>query len=113
MGDVDGLLRELGSNRRTGLDIIAESHRAEKESRPGRKGGGGHVRNGAGDRAGQRHWRDLEPEAEPDEKVNDDMFSATTAGRQRVYGHTILPIRQSKSLLLLMALKGKVWSYLS
>lgn len=70
----------------------------ERESHRGRKGGGGDVEKGAGDGAGQRHDRspgDLEAGTELDNKVIEDLFAATTTDRQRVYGHSILTIRQS------------------
>lgn len=114
LGGVDTLIRGLGTHRTRGL-----GKKALLRNPTIIDGGGGDGRPGAGIGASQRHDRE-EKKSDPvvapssgEDPLDDEegpAFSASLDERRRIYGENVLPMRTSKSLLMLMwlALKDKV-----
>lgn len=100
LGGVDGLIKSLGTHLHHGLssESLCQKIASSKTEHVVDDGGGG----GGGDgEYGSSRKASSHPQ---------DPFKTTFEDRKRVYGVNILPVRRSKSLLLLMwlALKDKV-----
>ncbi|THH15336.1 hypothetical protein EW146_g5119 [Bondarzewia mesenterica] len=132
LGGVEGLLRGLGTHRTQGLGAAKASAHAQsppldklssRKSKDLEEGPDGEslpnilITTPAGEMEGLRSVTSLGDVSNTvgGPELKSDAYAATMEVRRRVYGENVLPIRKSKSLLLLMwlALKDKVLILLS
>ncbi|KAE8226735.1 hypothetical protein CF319_g687 [Tilletia indica] len=86
MGGITGLVAQLGSDPRTGLDIAPTGNPSATEP----------VSEKPGTASGEKDIENVDVHQHP------DYVNASQEDRERVYGRNVLPERKSKSLLLLM-----------